>query len=59
MNWSGLIINLVAIFAGLAIYILIMNSKWGKEHEEIQYAIMLVAVLAACLIGGLLRFIIG
>lgn len=55
MDWQGLIINLIAIFAGLFIYIGISNTKWGRNHEEYQYAIMLAAVIGACLIGGLLR----
>ncbi len=58
MDWTGLIINLIAIFAGLFIYIGISNTQWGRDHEEYQYAIMLAAVLAACLIGGVLRMVI-
>ncbi len=59
MDWLGLGINLVAIFAGLALYIGIGHTKWGKEHEQYQYAIMLGAILAACLIGGCLRVLAG
>lgn len=59
MDWTGLLINLFAIFAGLAIYIGVGNTKWGKEHSQYQYAIMLVAILAACLIGGALRVLVG
>ena len=58
MDWSGLICNLIAIFAGLFIYIGILHTKWGKTHEDYQYAIMLAAVIGACLIGGLLRWLI-
>ena len=57
MDWLGLVINLVAIASGLAIYIVISRSKWGREHEEYQYAIMLFSVLGACVAGGLLRLI--
>ena len=57
MDWLGLVINLVAIACGLAIYIVISRSKWGREHEEYQYAIMLFSVLGACVAGGLLRLI--
>ena len=59
MDWLGLTINLVAIFVGLAIYIGIGHTKWGKEHTEYQYAIMLAAILAACVVGGVLRAVIG
>lgn len=54
-----MIINVIAIFAGLGIYLGVMHTKWGREHEGYQYAIMLAAILAACLVGGLLRFIFG
>ena len=57
MDYSGLFINLAAIFAGLFVYIGILRTKWGQEHEEQQYAIMLVSVLGACIIGGGLRLI--
>ena len=59
MDWSGMIINVIAIFAGLFIYIGIINTKWGKEHEDIQYAPMLVAIIAACLIGYLMKLLFG
>lgn len=58
MDWFGLIINLVAIFVGLGLYLGIENTKWGKAHTEYQYAVMLAAILAACLIGGGLRVIV-
>lgn len=59
MDWLNMIINVIAIFAGLGIYLGVMYTKWGREHEGYQYAIMLAAILAACLVGGLLRFIFG
>lgn len=59
MDWLGLTINLIAIFAGLGLYIWIGHTKWGKEHQEYQYAIMLAAILAACLVGGVLRVVVG
>ena len=57
MDWLGLVINIVAIFAGLFLYILITNTKWGREHEEYQYALMLAAVLGACVVGGLMKYL--
>lgn len=59
MDWTGLVINLVAIFAGLGIYIAIVRSKWGEAHQGYQYAIMLGTILLACIIGGVLRVIVG
>ncbi|MCR4610553.1 MAG: hypothetical protein K5644_01515 [Lachnospiraceae bacterium] len=59
LNWTGLITNFVAILFGLLIYILITNSKWGKKHEKFQYGIMLVCVLAACLFGFGLKYVVN
>ena len=58
MEYSSLVINVIAIVFGLCIYIGIVNSKWGKEHAEYQYGIMLAAIMAAVLIGGLIRWLI-
>ena len=55
MDWLNLIINVIAIFAGLALYLVIQNSKWGREHTQYQYAIMLGTILLACIVGGVLR----
>ncbi len=57
MDTANMIINVIAILFGLSLYMGIMNSKWGKEHEDIQYFIMLVAILCAVLIGGFIRWL--
>ncbi|MBQ7149134.1 MAG: hypothetical protein IJR96_10345 [Pseudobutyrivibrio sp.] len=57
MDTANMLINVAAILGGLGIYILISNTKWGRAHEQYQYAIMLVAVLAAVLLGGLARWL--
>ena len=57
MDWQGLVINIIAIFAGLFLYIAVARSKWGREHEEYQYALMLAAILGACVVGGVLRYV--
>lgn len=57
MDWLNMVINIIAIFVGLAAYLGIMHTKWGRVHEEYQYAIMLAAILGACLIGGALRML--
>ena len=59
MDWLNMIINVIAIFAGLGLYLVVMHTKWGREHEGYQYAIMLASILVACLVGGLLRYILG
>ena len=56
MDTVNMIINVIAILAGLTIYIGISNTKWGKAHQEYQYATMLGAILLAVLIGGLIRW---
>jgi hypothetical protein len=58
MNTVEFIINASAIFSGLFIYMGIMRTKWGKDHANYQYAIMLVSVLLAALIGGILRWLL-
>lgn len=59
MDWAGLIVNVAAIFIGLAFYLWISHTKWGREHREYQYAIMLGAILAACIVAGGLRALVG
>ena len=58
MDWAGMLINVFAIFCGLGLYTRVMNSKFGQTHEQWQYAIMLCAIIIACLIGGVLRVVI-
>ncbi|MCR5580241.1 MAG: hypothetical protein K6F66_01515 [Pseudobutyrivibrio sp.] len=57
MDTTNMIINVIAILAGLTMYIGIMNSKWGKAHEGIQYFIMLITILLAVLLGGFIRWL--
>ena len=58
MDTANMLINVVAILAGLFLYIGITNTKWGKEHESIQYAIMLGTILFAVLVGGFIRWLV-
>ncbi|SFI12913.1 hypothetical protein SAMN04487830_12417 [Pseudobutyrivibrio sp. OR37] len=58
MDTVNMIINVIAIMAGLTIYIAISNTKWGKAHQQFQYAIMLGAILLAVFIGGFIRWLI-
>lgn len=55
MEWKNLIINVIAIFAGLFIYIGISYTKWGKKHSDMQFFIMLVSILSPVVIVGLIR----
>lgn len=57
-NTINMLINVAAIIAGLSIYIGICNTKWGKEHQHLQYSIMLGAILLAVLIGGAIRWVV-
>ena len=57
MDTVNMIINVIAILAGLTIYIGICNTRWGKAHQQFQYMIMLGAILMAVLIGGLIRWL--
>lgn len=59
MDWIGLIINVVAIFVGLFIYIGISYTKWGKKHSDMQFFIMLVSILSPCIIAGIIRHFVG
>ncbi len=58
MDTANMLINVAAIITGLFLYIFITNTKWGKDHEQIQYAIMLATILVAVLIGGMIRWLI-
>ncbi len=58
MDTANMLINVIAILAGLALYIGIMNSKWGKEHQEYMYAIMLGTILFAVLFGGFIKWLV-
>lgn len=58
MDYIKLIINVVAILAGLGVYIGVTNSKWGKEHEQYQYAIMLGSIMFVVLVGGVLKWLL-
>lgn len=55
MDWIGLIINLVALFAGFFIYIGIYHTRFGEKLEEYKYPVLLAVLILVCLIGGLLR----
>lgn len=57
MNTANMLINVAAILFGLALYIFITNTKWGKAHEEYQYMIMLGTILFAVIVGGILRWL--
>lgn len=59
MEWKNLIINVIAIFAGLFIYIGISYTKWGKKHSDMQFFIMLVSILSPVVIVGLIRYFVG
>lgn len=58
MDWKGLICNLLALAAGFGVYVGIANSKWKRLCEEYQYGVMLGCLLFACVVGGILRWLL-
>lgn len=58
MDAVNMIINVIAILVGLGLYMGIMNSQWGKKHQEYMYAIMLGTILLAVLVGGFIRWLV-
>lgn len=60
MDWFGLIINIISIFGGLFLYLLLMRTKWAqKESRNLSYLVLLIAIIAACVLGFLLRVILN
>jgi len=59
LDWIGLAFNVGFLFVGLAFYLVIYNKTKLKKKENMQYPIMAACVLAAIIIGGVLRKIIG
>ncbi|MCR5452753.1 MAG: hypothetical protein K6F00_09020 [Lachnospiraceae bacterium] len=57
MEFKEVLINVAAIFAGLIIYIVIMKTPVGKKHENMQYLIMLIALIGAVIVGYLIRLL--
>ena len=58
METVNMLINVVAILVGLGLYMAVMNSAWGKKHQEYMYAIMLGTILVAVLVGGFIRWLV-
>lgn len=59
MNWIGLIINVIALIIGFFIYIGIYRTKYAQKLEDYKYFVLLVVLIVTCIIGGILRMIIG
>ena len=51
--------NVVAIAIGLGLFLLITRSKWGKEHREFYYLIMLLALITVAGVLWLLSQLLG
>ena len=58
MEFTKVIVNVAAIFAGLAIYILIMKTPFWKKHDDLQYLFMLISLIGAVIVGYLIKIII-
>ena len=58
-DWRVILANVVAIVIGLGLFLLITRSKWGKEHREFYYLIMLLALIAVAGVLWLLSKLLG
>ena len=58
-DWRVILANVVAIAIGLGLFLLITRSKWGKEHREFYYLIMLLAQIAVAGVHWLLSQLLG
>ena len=58
-DWRVILANVVAIAIGLGLFLLITRSKWGKEHREFYYLIMLLALIAVAGVLWLLSQLLG
>ena len=58
-DWRVILANGVAIAIGLGLFLLITRSKWGKEHREFYYLIMLLALITVAGVLWLLSQLLG
>lgn len=58
-DWRVILANVVAIAIGLGFFLLITRSKWGKEHREFYYLIMLLALITVAGVLWLLSQLLG
>ena len=58
-DWRVILANVVAIAIGLGLFLLITRSKWGKEHREFYYLIMLLALITVAGVLWLLSPLLG
>lgn len=58
MDWSGVITSFICLIGGVLIYLGIMRTSWGKARAKYQVFIMIIAIVAACVVGGLIRYLI-
>ena len=56
MEFLDVLVNVLALFVGLAVYIIVMKTPFGKKHGDMQFLIMLLAVILAVLAGGAVRY---
>lgn len=57
MNWIGLLINIVALFAGFFIYIGIYHTRLGDKLDKYKYPVLLAILIIVCIIGGFMKFV--
>lgn len=58
MDWIGVITSFICLIGGVLIYLGIMHTKWGKSKVKYQTFIMIISIVAACVVGGIIRYLI-
>ena len=58
MDWIGVITSFICLIGGALIYLGIMHTKWGKSKAKYQTFIMIISIVAACVVGGIIRYLI-
>ena len=58
MNWLGLIKSVIVMALMLAVYLILMNSRWKDKFKEYPFAAIGIVLLVFCAIGLLARLIL-
>lgn len=58
MNWFGLIKCVIVMALMLALYLILMNTRWKDKFKEYPFAAIGIILLVFCAIGLLARLIL-
>lgn len=58
MNWIGLIKCVIVMMLMLALYLILMNSRWKDKFKEYPFVAIGIILLVFCAIGLLARLIL-